>query len=194
MNPSEQEIKAAARSFLQALYEQPAATLGKSRWGFKEVRCGAPVASFLQGLFPQGRIVHLTRNVIDCFISLKQWELAHSSWTREWTEVALQDWERINASFLSANAMIPPHITIRYEDLTDKRVETVDKLCSFLEINSQDLDQCVFQKRLHYEGAEGQSERPGISRRSLTEVERQLLLRPPIPAINAALGYAMDFD
>jgi hypothetical protein len=192
--PLEDEIVCAAQHFVQHLFAVPARNMEKARWGFKEVKYDAAVAMFLHNLFPNARVVHLTRDIIDCFISLKHWENEPGAWTRESTECELHAWQRINESFLAMGGTRPWLMTMRYEDLVDEPKEALSRLCAFLGLAIEDLDLAVFRDRLHQEGPNGGAERPFISRRSLADSERGLLVRPPIPEISAALGYVLDFD
>jgi hypothetical protein len=192
--PLEDEIVLAAQIFVQSLFAVPALNMEKSRWGFKEVKYDATVAMFLHNMFPNARVVHLTRHIIDCFISLKHWENEPGTWTRQSTECELQTWQRINESFLAIADPLPWLLTMRYEDLVNEPKEELTRLCAFLGLSMEDLDLAVFRDRLHQEGPKGGEERPFISRRSLADSERGVLLRPPIPEISAALGYVMDFD
>ena len=62
MTPEAVHIDDAVRAFLEALFAEPAAGLGRPVWGFKEVRYGLAEASRLsQGSFPDCRVVHITR-------------------------------------------------------------------------------------------------------------------------------------
>lgn len=192
--PTGRELTTAAAGYLRALFADPARTLGKRRWGFKEVRCGAAIAVFLRELFPPARIVHLTRDPVDCFLSLKEWEESPDPWDRAATEGVLADWARINASFLPGAADGPPaHLSLRYEDLLAGREEQVGRLAAFVGLDPAKLDLGVFGNRLHREGEEGRAARRLAARNALSRDERALLCREPLPAVAAAYGYEIGF-
>lgn len=194
MVPTKLEIHRAAKVFIETLFGRPAGKLGKSRWGFKEVRYDSSIAIILKQFYPKSAIIHLTRNVIDCFISLKHWENSAGPWTRTWTEIFIRDWQRINSSFLLSETQLEGFLSIKYEDLIVNKEDTLQKLCSYLGVVCEDLDLTIFHRRLHREGVEGTVERKIISRSSLSRSERDLLTRPPIPDISRSLGYDLDFE
>lgn len=196
MLPPAEELTAAAVGYLRGLFADPAARLGKPRWGLKEVRCDAAVAAFVRELFPEARIVHLTRDPVACLLSLKEWEESPELWSRADTEANFADWARINASFLpDASPPPPPHLALRYEDLVAHPTATLARLCAFADLDPADLDPTNFDRRLHREGDEGRRPRPRplATRDSLPPADRALLHRPPLPAIAAAYGYPLPF-
>lgn len=139
---------------------------------------------------PQARIVHLTRDPVDCFLSLKEWEESPEAWDRTDTERDLDDWARINAGFVPGAAGAPPdHLSLRYEDLIAGRDEQVGRLAAFVDLDPAALDLGVFGNRLHREGEEGRAARRLAARGSLSREERALLCRAPLPEVAAAYGY-----
>jgi len=66
--PSDCEIIDASRDYLLSLFAKSAKKLDKKIWGFKEVRYDYEISCFLLKLFPNAKIIWLTRNVVDCFI------------------------------------------------------------------------------------------------------------------------------
>jgi hypothetical protein len=194
MLPTDADLTEAASAFVRALFADPARRLGRPRWGCKEVRCDAAIASFLLDLFPAASIVHLTRDPVNCFLSLQEWEASPDRWSRTDTEATLADWARINASFADG-ATAPPHLSLRYEDMTAAECQetAVADLTTFTGLDPKFLDRGVFNLRLHREGNEGRARRQLPGRESLTEHDRALLLRSPLPEIAAEYGYQIRF-
>lgn len=100
---------------------------GFTRWGFKEVRLGAPDAILLHWLYPNAKFILLTRNPYDCYLSLSDsgWHhLYHSrpdirvdsaaALARHWNRLALS-WSELPPEF--------PAYRIRYEDLLTGKVD-----------------------------------------------------------------------
>lgn len=194
MVPSDVEIRFAAAEHIKALFGTAAASLGKSRWGFKEVRYDAAVARFLQRCFPSSCVVHLTRDIVDCFISLKHWENAPGPWNRRWTESFVNEWVRINASFIDTTDTLPHVMSIRYEDMLEQPRVFGERLASFIDVNVQMLDLTVFDRRIFREGPPGLDDRPVIQRCDLDDEERRLLLSRRVVDVAEAYGYAVSFD
>jgi len=191
--PEEYELWRAAATYVVALFGVPAAKLGRSIWGFKEVRYGAHVALFLQKCFPKARFIHVTRNVVDCFISLKRWEESPDSWNREWTENSVQDWVRINSSFLTAAGNIRNLLSVRFEDMVADPQELIEQLSQFLELAPESFDRGVFDRRIHDFGKAGTAERPKISPSDLNAEERALLSQPNVVETATEYGYKVEF-
>lgn len=194
MLPEDIDIRKAAIIHISALFGDSAITLGRSIWGFKEVRYDAQMALFLYRCFPKARFIFLTRNIIDCFISLKHWENSPGSWNRTWTEIFIEDWIRINASFLNVTNRIPQLMRIRYEDIVENPMEFIKKLSSFLSISPKSLDANVFKKKLHVESSDGINDaRPTILPSDLNPEERELLSTSIIVDLSKAYGYSIKF-
>lgn len=192
--PEEEDLRAAAGAHVRALFGDPAARLGRPLWGFKEVRYGADVALFLQRCFPEARFIHLTRDIVDCFLSLKSWEESPDPWNREWTKRSLEDWQRINASFLEGREWIRRLLTVRYEDLVADPPAFVDELSRFLELPRDAFDPGVAGRILTYDGDGGtRTERLRSRRADLDEEERALLSTERIAEIARAYGYSITF-
>ncbi len=71
--PGVGDLIAAQRAFLLGLLAEPARRLGRSRWGFKEVRLDGSHARFLKLLFPEARIVFLVRSPYDSYASFRHY-------------------------------------------------------------------------------------------------------------------------
>ena len=198
MMPSGEQLDDVVVAYLTTLFGISAAQLGKSIWGFKEVRYDANVAISLQNCFPHARFIHLTRHIVDCFISLKRWELdGTGSWNREWTIFALKHWVRISASFRVDNARFLHLLQVRYEDLVADPHTFLRTLAEFLGLAVADLDQNIFGRRL-YDWDNGGSDdvvdtRPQIRPLDLDSEERALLLDEQTLEIAAAYGYQVTF-
>ncbi|MEI6681640.1 MAG: sulfotransferase [Bacteroidota bacterium] len=194
MLPEDVDLKRAAITHIIALFGDPALKLGRTIWGFKEVRYDAQIALFLYRCFPNARFIHLTRNIIDCFISLKHWEESPGTWNRSWTEIFIEDWKRINSSFLNVTDRIPQLMRIRYEDMISNPKGTIDRLSSFLSITTESLDSKVFKRKLHVESSDGIKDlRSEISPADLNAEERNLLSTNIIIDISKEYGYKIEF-
>ena len=194
MLPEDIDLRKAAIVHITALFGESASILGRSIWGFKEVRYDAQMALFLFRCFPKARFIFLTRNIIDCFISLKHWENSPGSWNRTWTEIFIEDWKRINASFLNVSNRIPQLMRVRYEDMVKNPKEFIEKLSSFLSISPDSLDANVFNRKLHVESSDGIIDlRPTILPSDLNSEERSLLSTSIIVDISKEYGYTIEF-
>lgn len=194
MLPARQQILDAAVAHLKALFGGPAYALDKSTWGFKEVRYDASIAMFLQDCFPQSRFIHLTRHITDCFISLKHWENQSTGWTREWTELHIAEWQRINASFLTMKSQTARLLQVKYEDMVADPHTFCTRLETFLHIAPDQFDRTVFAKRLHNFDVDGVLDRRPLIRPSdLDPTERMLLSKDSVVEIATAYGYEIKF-
>lgn len=195
MTPPPEVVVAAGRAYLETLFALPARRLGRTRWGFKEVRYGAEVAAYLLSLFPEARVVHLTRDVVDCFISLKRWENEpYMAWDRGRTLEALGYWQSVNAGFLALDYSPRWYLRLRYEDLLSEQDRIVATLCDFLSLDQAELDLGVFANRIHNGALLSSRPRAHIPRSALDPEERALLSRPDIVELCTALGYAIRFS
>jgi hypothetical protein len=174
MVPSRDQINEAAKNYIVSLFGVPAAHLNKPIWGFKEVRYGIEMARFLQKLFPEAHFIHMTRNIVDCFVSLKHWEESQGEWNREWTIKSLETWAWINSEFLDPNG-IENILTVRYEDMISDQSEFIHTLAEFLNIEKNFLDQNIFKNRLHDIGEAGKKPRKKIKYSSFSQDEIELL-------------------
>jgi hypothetical protein len=193
MVPEDHELRTAASAHIAALFCVPAMRLGRAIWGFKEVRYGAKVALFLQRCFPKARFIHLTRNIVECFISLKHWEDSSDPWNRKWTEKSLEDWVRINGSFLNFGDKIEKLLTVKYEDVVSDPKGFIAVLSDFLNTSLNSFDQSVFDRKIHYSGPEGQSVRKEILASDLIPEEQSLLLKRDTIEIAQRYGYEISF-
>lgn len=192
--PEDREIINAARDYVYSLFAKPTHTIGKTIWGFKEVRYDSEIAAFLLRLFPDSKIIWLTRNIVDCLLSLKHWENNNGSWTRQWTKIFISDWERINESFLQRSNSISNYILVKYEDLILPHSDDVNRICSLIDIHPTELDLGVFNRKIHNDGVSGMANRKILTRKDLTIEDWQLISSPSILNICKLLGYNDIFE
>ncbi|WP_193213675.1 sulfotransferase family protein [Luteolibacter marinus] len=185
MVPEDHELRSAAIAYVLNLFGVPAARLGKSRWGFKEVRYGADVLVFLKGLFPKARFIHLTRDPAACFRSMKHWELGEDDWDRAQTERSMWDWQRINCGLLEMREYIPRMMFVRFEDMVGDPAAFIERLAGFLGASPEEFDAGVFERRL--DGNFGKPVADG--RLDLTADEAAFLADPAIAGVAEQLGY-----
>ena len=151
------------------------------------------MALFLQECFPKARIIHLTRDVADCFISLKKWEDDESNaWIRPWTVQALDNWQRINQSFIDYHNMLNNYMFVRYEDMVGEPKQFINDLSAFLSLPADDFDQSVFKNRLTTTGLAGKIKRTLLKREDLTPEERALFSSEAFRNIGEQYGYKID--
>ena len=68
--PSSGDFRSALQSLLNQWLAAPAHQRGFARWGFKEVRLGAPEAYFLHWLYPNAKFLIISRHPCDSYRSL----------------------------------------------------------------------------------------------------------------------------
>jgi hypothetical protein len=147
--PGRDAIDNAARAFMRAFLGDPAAALGRPRWGFKEVRFGYEDAAALRTVFPELRVVHVTRDPRKMLISLDWWEQQRGWWGRDFTKIAVSDWEGVNRSFIdAAEGRESWWISWRYEDLTARPDEFVAAVAALVGADAGDFDASVFERRV----------------------------------------------
>ena len=193
MTPEAAHIDDAVRAFLQALFGDPAESVGRPVWGFKEVRYGLAEAAAIQRLFPGCRVVHIVRDPRDILRSLEVWE--RGDWSRSDTEVAVRDWTRVGASFWSASAEAPPWVLrVRYEDLISDPMGWCARLAEHCGLEPDLLDPAVFDRRIHAVGLGGRVRRTILDCADLPASLRALLDDDEVRAVAAACGYDLDGD
>lgn len=187
--PGEEPVSAAARAYILELFANPAAALGRPRWGFKEVRYGLEEVEWLSGLFPGLRAVHVTRDPRAVLLSLDDWERSPTPWERPQTREALGDWLRINRSLLGSEH---PHVrSFRYEDIVAAPDEFVPGLAGFLGLDAERIDRGVFERRVHTEGPAGRRPRTLRKFEELPDDLRALARAPEMVDIARAYGYGL---
>ena len=182
LSPPPEHIQRATQRYVEMLFAEPAAKLGRRVWGFKEVRYPVTIALLLQEYFPGARFVHLTRNIEDCLLSLKRWE-ASGVWSRAWTLQSIENWVLVNQGFLARGRKLNKLLSVRYEDMTAEEPQAfAAKLASFLDLPATSLDATVFRRRLTGTVS-------GAPTLPLTGDERALIATPEIERISRALQY-----
>ena len=202
MMPPPETIDEAERQLLRALFETPARALGRSIWGFKEVLYDATVAIRLHDLFPDARIIHLTRSIVECFVSVLEWESHRSEdrapehfmpqsemWTRARTAEFVRTWCRVNESFLS----MPPCdwvYPLTYERLVENTAVETRQLAEWLGLRHEQFDLSVFEHKIFSEII-GPDPRVLRTYAGLTEEERALIETDEVRSVAKQANYAI---
>lgn len=118
--PSFDHLIRAHRAFFTELFEAPARAMGRTRWGFKEVRLTSEHALYLKLLFPAAKFVFLYRNPIDAYLSFHNYLNAdHAAWPDRLIITARDFgvlWCEMVSDF-TENHKAVDGILVRYEDL-----------------------------------------------------------------------------
>jgi hypothetical protein len=182
LSPPPEHIQRATQRYVEMLFAEPAAKLGRRIWGFKEVRYPVTIALLLQDYFPGARFIHLTRSIEDCLLSLKRWE-ATGVWSRAWTLQSIENWVLVNQGFLYRGRKLNNLLSVRYEDMTAEEPQAfAARVAAFLGLPPASLDAAVFRRKLN--GTD-----PGAPSIPLTADERALIATPEIERISRALQY-----
>jgi Sulfotransferase family len=179
----------AARAYLEALFAAPAAQRGRQRWGFKEVRFGLAEAESVRDLYPDVRVIHVTRDPRKVLISLDSWERGQGFWQRSFTEESMRRWREVNDSFLPARDGSDWVSSWRFEDVTADPGRFTEEMAAFLGLKRADLDESVFDKPLH-----GYPADPRKELRPFEELDpdlRTLLDDPDLRRVAEAYEYAL---
>jgi hypothetical protein len=180
--PDAAAITRAGRRFVTELFAEPARATGRHRWGFKETSYRLGHAEGLRALFPDLRVVHLTRDPRAVLMSLDEWERTAPGWDRASTRRALRDWVEVNESLVDPPGWVASH---RYEDVVAEPEAFTRELAAFVDLDHERLDRGVFEVRLHRSGASGQAPRelrafdslPGELRALLDDERLRLVAR-----------------
>ncbi|GAA0971608.1 hypothetical protein GCM10009555_022970 [Acrocarpospora macrocephala] len=190
LTPDRDQILDALRHFVHALYGEPAARRGRPLWGLKEVRHSLADARRLNVLFPGMAVILLIRDPRDVLRSLDEWERRSAGlWTREHTEQALANWQRVAEDFLAPPDTGLPVLRLRYEDLVADPSGTCEIIATHTGLDAGAFDPTVFTKRVHI--GEGLAHLPRDLREwdNLPVSLRRLLDPPAIRSITRACGY-----
>ncbi len=181
--PVNEDLERAAIAHIWTLFGAPARRLGKRIWGFKEVRYRVQIALHLQECFSNARFIHLTRNIGDCFRSMKRWETT-GEWEPKWTYEALETWVAVNESFLRRGAHLNHLMTLRYEDMLEMGPQAFARqMGDFLGEPPTSFNLGVFSRKLD-----------GIdhaipSSRNITDEEKRLIFSDHVVQISKNYGY-----
>jgi hypothetical protein len=193
LTPDQDRIVDAMRKFVELLYAEPAAALGRPVWGFKEVRYGLTEARRMQRLFPELAVVFLVRDPRDVLRSLDEWERwSYGVWTRARTVEAIEDWKRVAQTFVAGAALGSlPALCLRYEDMIADPASTCRMMGEHTGLDPDAFDKAVFGKRVHIgEGLAG-FRRDVRKWDDLPESLHQLLDPPELRRLAAACGYPL---
>lgn len=178
--PSAEDFRSALRAIFDRWLCKPARDRGFARWGFKEVRIGAPEAVFLHWLYPQAKFLVISRHPFDCYRSLSDsgWGEVYdrypgvvvnsaAAFARHWNRIAVS-WSQLPQTF--------PIRQIKYEDLVAGAID-FRALESWLGIKIEET------------GALSESVGKTATRSSLSWYERLIVAREAAPGMRA-LGYS----
>ena len=188
--PGRDAIEGATRSYLLELFARPVLQLGRSRWGFKEVRYGVSMARAMRELFPRTCVVHVTRDPREVLRSLDWWERCGKI-TRQGTGDAIRNWCKVNEELLplrSASWVL----SVRYEDVVADPAAFTNRLSKFVGLQTDDFDTSVFDHRIHSDGPEGRMSRRLTRFTDLDPALRRLIADPELLEIACAYGYRLD--
>jgi hypothetical protein len=183
LNPPSEQFLEGISALMDRYFGNPVRAMGKSRWGFKEVRHGAGMVTFVQRLFPRARFLLLVRDPRACLAS------ARATTVPEQTDgllpeigesaVFLEHWVRIAASFVEP---LDPHVamTVRYEDIVAAPAPFVERLGRFLDVPADG-----FSPRVFAVGRRGWLEEPP----RLTAHDLECLAAAPIWQVAQRFGY-----
>jgi len=203
MIPPAATIRASQRAILDTLYRDPARQLGRDIWGFKEVLYDAEMALRLRGLYPDMRVIYITRHPFGAFTSLLHEERLRPAqvniplkdiWTREKTIRWLEVWAHINQSFLDHPAIDESWVfKLTYEGLIEDIPTVTGRMIDWLGLNRDAFDLGVFNHRIYTdrdnEQPDRRDQRPKIRWADLTAEEYRLMTQPHIIETAARLGY-----
>lgn len=203
MIPPRTTIDDSLRALFHTLYRDPAAAMGRDLWGFKEVLYTVDDALRFRALFPSVKVVFITRNPFDCFVSLlhEERQKPHEVtiplsdiWTRTKTIAWVETWTTINRSFLEHDAVSPEWVyTMTYEQLIADPAHATRALAAWLGLAHEDFDLDVFNHRIYTDRNNQQANRrdtrPKIRWDDLTAEEYRLMTQPELVHISRRLGY-----
>jgi len=193
MNPPPKHLVEAQIIFIKSIWEMPSINIGRSDWGFKEVRYDAGIALKLKSLFPSTKIIYLTRNIIDCFISLYQWECSFNNWTRDKTLESLKYWVDINRSFHCTPGLDNTWVfSITYDRLIDSSYKTIIDLANWLGFSIHDFDKSVLSRKIYNDVYSIPDNRQKVTISELNKKELELFRSPEILELSERLGFNMD--
>jgi len=194
LTPEAHHIDEAVAAFIHALFAEPAKSLGRPVWGFKEVRYDLAEAEAIQRLFPECRVVHIVRDPRDVLRSLDVWERGQE-WLRSDTEVVVRDWIRVAESFWSASAELPPWVLrLRYEDLIADPLTWCARIAEHCDLDADGFDTAVFDRRIHAAGLRGMTRRDIRDWADLPPSLRELLDDGKVRLVARACGYDLGTD
>lgn len=199
MNPPVDVAVEAQIQLIRSYWQEPAAALGKSIWGFKEVLYTANIALTLKRLFPNSKVIQITRHPFKCFASMLHEERLKPGetyvplkeiWTRARTIEALNNWVKINRSFLDTPGLDEDWVfRLTYEQLVRQKEHVVETLSDWLNLNPNDFDRSVFDYKIFTDRHNGTDDRPVIEWADLSAEEYTLLTSDEVREVAERLNY-----
>jgi len=182
LNPPADGLERGLRELLLRYYADATRARGRSLWGVKEVRDDADVARFLRRLFPEARVLFLTRHPTACLASARATTKGERGLLVEagGSRAFLEHWRRLVASFLAADDV--PHLLVPYERMIEEPQAWTARIAGHLELDEGDFDPEVFGVRLR-----GWKREPFLSREDRRALERRELWE-----VAARCGYAPE--
>ena len=167
MYPDIAELKNSYRSMLDRLFFASAKKENFNRFGIKFVRLTVEQVQFLQWIYPDARIVFLTRNPYDAWNSY-----SGCNWTYSYPNIKVSKivpfikiWEKNTTDFLGFQH--PNSMFFRYEDVVNSS-DIREKLRSHCLLESIDEDILQVQQR----GIQNPEILKGISPRDIQQIEK----------------------
>ena len=117
----------------RAFYRLYAARFGKSRWGDKTPLYCMEL-NVIRKILPEARFIHIIRDGRDAALSLRRMWFS-PGWEIE-TQAAY--WRDCVLAARRAGAGRPDYIEVRYEDLILNTRETLNRICTFIELDYDD--------------------------------------------------------
>ncbi|WP_173141781.1 sulfotransferase family protein [Kibdelosporangium persicum] len=184
--PPTEALHDGVRALMLRLFAEPAAALGRPRWGLKEIRYGQAEYQDMLSLFPAAKAVHLTRDPRRVLTSLAGWQRGHA-WTVEAARTAMRRWVDINESFI--RTPMPSCLTIRYETLIAEPHAGLRRIAHWFDIDPAELDHSVFDRRVHQIGGAGKGARDLVTFTELHPDIRRLVADDHLAEIAHYFGY-----
>lgn len=209
MNPPKAVIRQAQINLMLNMWRDPALAMDRHIWGFKEVLYDARFALRLKELFPNAKLIHLTRNIFECFISLIHEENfgiqqpylpIEEVWNRDRTKGFIRCWTEVNRSFVENPALQAADwvFSLKYEDLVGDTQATTQRLIHWLGLDPADFDYSVFKVKLYTdrpgENDGGEDRRPPLTRADLSPDDVALVTTDEILQVSRKLGFDMRID
>jgi hypothetical protein len=184
LNPPVNGFVTGLAALLAAYFGDPVKRMGKSRWGFKEVRHGADTVRFLHRVFPHAKFLLLVRDPRCCLASARATTVAGQT-DGLLPEIGnastfLEHWAGIAGSFLEP---LEPDVamSVRYEDIVAAPEAFIHRVADFVDVQPRAFSQTVFKVRRRG----WLEEEP-----RLTDEDEAALARAPIWHVAQRYGYA----
>jgi hypothetical protein len=186
--PSFDHLIRAHRAFFTELFEAPARSMGRTRWGFKEVRLTSEHALYLKLLFPAAKFVFVYRNPVEAYLSFRKHIRADYAAWPDRPIVTARDfgalWCEMVADF-SENYKLVDGMLIRYEELLlDPSVHR--ELCNYVEAEIRPVDTFDKIKGRFSRGKVGKPARGPVPGEGVAILKRQ------VAPLLAKLGHTYD--